>query len=893
MTVLDLRLVPAAAACWFAALVLVAAPAAHSSRVVVVGVALVLAVLVVACRARAGRRGPATGPVHASEQVRGPRSCRRLGGLAGQVLLVGVVVACTAGAVAGQGAVGASGPLPGLVTEGSEVLVTGRVVASAVPVAGGLGGRSRLDLAAASVEWSTATGPRRGPARVTLLVLGGAELLEAPYGAVVAVHGSLRALEPGDARAAMLMVTDGEDRPPVEVVAAPGAVTQAVNTVRTSFMGVSQDLSAQARGLVPGVGIGDTSMLAPALDDALVVTSLTHVTAVSGSHFAIIAATVAGICSLLRLPRWSRALVAAAVMTGFVLLVHPEPSVLRAAVMCAVGLLAVLLGRSSQAVAALCVTVVLLLLVDPWLARSYGFALSVLATAGLVLGTAPIARALTRLVPSWLALAVAVPVAAQLACAPVIVLLDPSVSVYAVPANLLAAPALVPATILSVVSALLSPWWPGAALAVGHVAGWSTWWIATVAEAFAAAPHARLPWMAGVGGAWLLGGLTAGAVALCALRRSIVWWLRTRVFVLGWAPPPSRPGRGVVVARLGARVASTVDAALGPTVTALRPARRAARPLAPLLTALGGAAVVVLVVALVRPAWAGILAGGPGPGPAGWPSDWEVAQCDVGQGDALVVRTSDGRALMVDVGPVGGGAQTCLDDLGIEHLDLLVLTHFHADHVAGLEEVLAAVEVTEALVSPVVDPADQAAQVLDLLARNDVRVTTARSDLSGSVPGAAGVSWRVLSPTVDGEPAGGSEGDDRPEASASDEGRANDGSVAVEVRTQHLTLVALGDLERDGQAALLRRLRAEGAAQVDVVKMAHHGSAVQDAALARLLSPRVTLVSSGAGNTYGHPAPEAVSLYREAGSAILRTDTCGTVGVLERDGELLVVGECA
>src|SRR5699024_8124394 len=112
---------------------------------------------------------------------------------------------------------------------------------------------------------------------------------------------------------------------------------------------------------------------------------------------------------------------------------------------CAAGLLAVLLGRPSQAVAALCVTVVLLLLVDPWLARSYGFALSVLATAGLVLGTAPIARTLARVVPRWLAVAVAVPVAAQLACAPVIVLLDPSVSLYAVPANLLAAPALVPA----------------------------------------------------------------------------------------------------------------------------------------------------------------------------------------------------------------------------------------------------------------------------------------------------------------------------------------------------------------------------------------------------------------------------------------------------------------
>ena len=878
MAALDLRLVPAATACWVAALLLVAAPPVHSLFVAAGGALAAVAGVVTARRWSAART------------VARPGGRRVLG----QLVLVGLVVACAAGAVAGQSAASGRGAMTGLIDEGADVSVTGQVVASAVPVAGGLGGRSRLDLVVTSVEWTDVDGRARGAAHVTLLVLGGAELLGAPYGAVVSVSGTLRTLEPGDARAAMLMVASEDDGALVEIVARPGVITRAVNTVRTSFVRVSGALSPQARGLVPGVGIGDTSMLPPALDEALVVTSLTHVTAVSGSHFAIIAATITGICSLVRLPRAARVVLAGAVMTGFVLLVHPEPSVLRAAVMCAVALLAVMLGRSSQAVAALSVTVILLLLVDPWLARSYGFALSVLATAGLVLGTAPIGRALTRIMPSWLALAVAIPLAAQLACAPVIVLLDPSVSVYAVPANLLAAPALVPATILSVVSALLSPWWPALALAVGHVAGWSTWWIATVAEGFAAAPHARLPWVPGVGGAWLLAALTVLAVALCVARRSLVWWVRTRFFVLGWAAPPSRPGHRAAVARAGGRIARTVDPVLGPASAVLRPVRRAARPLAPLLVALGAGMAVVVVLALVRPPWAGILAGGPGPGPAGWPPDWEVAQCDVGQGDALVVRTSAGRALMVDVGPAGGGARTCLDELGIEHLDLLVLTHFHADHVAGLEEVLGAVEVTEAVVSPVIDPADQAARVLDLLARSDVRVTTARSELSGSVPGEAGVSWRVLAPTVDVAPPGGShrDGDERSEASAKDEGRANDGSVAVEVRTQHLTLVALGDLERDGQAALLERLRAEGAADVDVVKMAHHGSAVQDAALARLLSPRVTLVSSGAGNTYGHPAPEAVTLYREVGSAILRTDECGTVGVLERDGELLVVGEC-
>lgn len=568
-------------------------------------------------------------------------------------------------------------------------------------------------------------------------------------------------------------------------------------------------------------------------------------------------------------------------MTGFVLLVHPEPSVLRAALMGAVALSAVLLGRPSQAVAALSVTVMGLLLVDPWLARSYGFALSVLATAGLVLGTAPIARGLARALPSWLALAIAVPVAAQLACAPVIVLLDPSVSVYSVPANLLAAPALVPATLLSVVSALVSPWWPVGALAVARAAGWSTWWIAEVAEGFAAAPHARVPWPAGIGGASLLAALTLALVVLLRSWRAVVWSIGAGLAVVRQVVAPRRPARAGAGPR---RASRTLDALVGPAVTALGPARRAARPLVPLLVALGTGVVLVVVVTLVRPLWVGMLAGGPGPGPAGWPPDWEVAQCDVGQGDAMVVRTAPGHGLMIDVGPSGGGAGRCLTELGIEHVDLLVLSHFHADHVGGIEDVLAAASVGEVLVSPVLDPASQAAEVLDLLAEHGILVTTATAAASGVVAGDATVSWRVLAPVLDAQTSTG--------AASDVEGGANDGSVALEVRTQHLSVVALGDLEREGQAGLLRRLRTEGTEEVDVVKMAHHGSAVQDVALAQLLSPRVTLVSSGAGNTYGHPAPDAVSLYRSVGSAILRTDVCGTVGVLERDGELLVVGEC-
>ena len=201
-----------------------------------------------------------------------------------------------------------------------------------------------------------------------------------------------------------------------------------------------------------------------------------------------------------------------------------QPSVLRAAVMSGIALAAVVLGRPGQAVAALCSAVLVLLVVDPFLARSYGFVLSALGTAGLVVGTRPVAEWLGRALPRWVAVAVAVPLCAQLACGPVIVLLDPSVPTYSVPANLLSAPALVPATVLGVLGALLAPWWTAGATCVAQVAGWATWWIAEVAEGFAGAPLARLPWVEGPPGAALLALVTAAGIGLVVRWRSRGTW---------------------------------------------------------------------------------------------------------------------------------------------------------------------------------------------------------------------------------------------------------------------------------------------------------------------------------------------------------------------------------
>ena len=142
-------------------------------------------------------------------------------------------------------------------------------------------------------------------------------------------------------------------------------------------------------------------------------------------------------------------------IAGFVLLARTEPSVLRAAVMGAVGLVAMGANGRQRGSRALGVAVVVLLLVDPPLATSMGFALSVLATAGILLLAPGWRDALCRWLPRWLAEAVAVPAAAQLACTPLVAAISGQVSLVAVAANLVVAPAVGPATVLGLGGGLL------------------------------------------------------------------------------------------------------------------------------------------------------------------------------------------------------------------------------------------------------------------------------------------------------------------------------------------------------------------------------------------------------------------------------------------------------
>ncbi|MFI0444677.1 ComEC/Rec2 family competence protein [Actinomadura sp. 6N118] len=305
-------------------------------------------------------------------------------------------------------------------------------------------------------------------------------------------------------------------RGPPQVLGPPSRVQRAAEEVRVKLRLAVEGLPDDQRSVLPGMVVGDTSRLDTGLAEDFRTAGLSHLLVVSGANLAIVIGAVLGLCRLLGLGRRWAPFAAAVAVVAFVLVARPEPSVLRAAVMGAIGLIALLSGREKQGLPALCAAVLLLVLIDPSLARSYGFALSVVATAGLLVLAPPWRRHLRRRMPGPLADALAVAAAAQFAVAPLLVMLSGELGVVSIVANLLAAPAVAPATLLGALAAVVAFAELSLARLVVWPAGLAVGWIIWIARTAADLPYATVAWTGGALGAFTL--LLAGAAAFVILR---------------------------------------------------------------------------------------------------------------------------------------------------------------------------------------------------------------------------------------------------------------------------------------------------------------------------------------------------------------------------------------
>lgn len=590
------------------------------------------------------------------------------------------------------------------------------------------------------------------------------------------------------------------------LVRAAKASNQLVTALRSSFLKNLRGVDENSAGLVAGLAIGDVSKLDQQLTDDMKSVSLTHLTAVSGANCAIILAMFYLLIRKLGGGRWWRLGIGIGALVGYVWLVGAQPSVLRAAVMAGSVLVGISIGRKTAPISALALSVILLLIADPWLAVDFGFALSVAATAGLLLLTEPITRRLQSHLPTWLAIAIGVSLAAQILCLPILLQLQQGLATYALPANILAEPLVAPVTVLGIGACLLAWVFPPAAWCLTYLASEATWVIAKIANHFANLDNVKISWPAGLAG-------TAVAISVVL---GFLLWLKAE---------PTR------LRNLG--------------ITALS-----------IIAAIGVGSLSFNVVQS-----------------ANWPlTDWQVVACDVGQGDALVIRSRHQVAL-IDVGRENRPVDDCLRKLDVQHIDLLVLTHFDMDHIGGLSGALRERTVGLALVSPFKDERWGATGTNLQLARAGVKVIGVEKGMTGAI---GEFSWQVLAPNRN---AAGSED-------------SNDASIAMLWLSQSFNVLTLADLGEKGQMRIADASKWWAQPQLHdkplILKVSHHGSADQFGELIEALKPDLSLISVGKNNSYGHPTLRTLKLLEGTGSAIQRTDERGSIAVASREGGLVL-----
>ncbi len=230
---------------------------------------------------------------------------------------------------------------------------------------------------------------------------------------------------------------------------------------------------------------------------------------------------------------------------------------------------------------------------------------------------------------------------------------------------------------------------------------------------------------------------------------------------------------------------------------------------------------------------------------------------DVGQGDAVLIRTPDGKAMLYDAGRKSDEVADQLSALGVKNLDLVIMSHADADHIGGMAEVALRFKPRAFLSNDIPSTTQTYDRTLAALAQVKAQ---GLQGVERSINLGNQTALQILPPER--------KNDDQ-----------NENSVGVLLRFGSFRMVMGGDAEPATLAFWMRKY-APLLASVDVYKAAHHGSKNNDnKPWLELLKPQDVVISAGLNNSYGHPAPEAINLYQSVKAQIWRTDLDGRIGI--------------
>jgi competence protein ComEC len=601
-------------------------------------------------------------------------------------------------------------------------------------------------------------------------------------------------------------------------------------------------------GYMNGLVLGITDGIDPEQYDQFSGLGLTHLLAISGLHVAVFTGALLWLSGRLRIPRETAIRLVLLLLPLYVLLTGAAASIVRAGLMAGLGLLAVLLGRRKDALSLVCLAALLMLVRNPYYALDVGFQLSFLVTAGLIVGVTPLSRLLPIRQPQ-LNGAVSVALTAQLVSFPLTVYYFNQLSFLSLPANLL---------LVSLVSFVVTP---GGTLAM-----------------LAALVHPGTAQLL----AWPVVVLNRVTFGIVSAMNAVPGMRLIYPSPPGWWIPLYYACGGLLLA---AAVRAKEARRLRQTGVMLPEGFGSVRSPFLRLSAAGGrnAAAGLFVVLLV---------GGCVPSDRWQSAAGSVSFLDVGQGDSILIRTPEGRTLLIDGGgtvnfrkpgeswkdrrdPYEVGEKLLVPLLkkrGIRSLDTLIISHLDEDHIGGLQAVLEEFPVHRVLFNGTLKKSDSAERLLRTALHQGAAVEAALRPSRYQPDGETELTF--LGPA------------------------AAAGVLTVEPDQNDRSLVFLldmlghrflfpGDAGQEAERELLAQLpELPDGRPVEVLKVGHHGSSTSTTAdWLAFWQPEHAVISVGKNNRYGHPSAALLARLSTAGANVDRTDLSGEIRIqVSREG---------